>query len=194
MCAAIDKTYLKYQDYLILKDWCDKTELIYDNGVKGSPKDFLFSYNEPYEGEAPVWNTPESFDRWLYYNCPLSFIQERLREQYSDTNTYFNQKIVPIPETGTRYSGSFNPKYRTNYIWFIEFEDYGWYYGWNSKTWYDYNTLMPPETCNCGHTTIKNLTKRKLNRLIKKWKLPIGTKLEIMCYGTGEKFKITIKK
>lgn len=192
--AAIDKTYLKYQDYLILKDWCDKTKLIYDNGIKGSPKDFLFSYNEPYEGEAPVWNTPESFDRWLYHNCPLSFIQERLKEQYSDTDTYFNQ-IIPILETGTRYSGSFNPKYRTNYIWFIEFENnFFWYYGWNSKTWYDHNALMPPETCSCGHCTIKNLTKRKLNRLIKKWKLPIGTKIEIICYGTGEKFEITIKR
>ena len=194
MCAAIDKTYLSYEDYLTLKDWCKQNKLVYDNGKEGSPMDFLYSYSEPYEGEAPVWNTPESFDRWLYYNCPLPFIQERLRIQYP--NTYFDNYQMITSETGTRYSGSFKPKYRTRYIWFINFGEYlsTWYYGWDSKTWYDYTSLMPPETRGCGHCTIKNLTKRKLNRLIKKWKLPIGTKLAIKCYGAGEEFNITIKK
>lgn len=30
----------------------------------------------------PVWNTSTELDVWLIRNCPLDFIQERLREQY----------------------------------------------------------------------------------------------------------------
>lgn len=54
MAASIDKTYLRYSDYAILKDWCERTELTYCDGSKGSPKDYLFLYDEPYEGEAPT--------------------------------------------------------------------------------------------------------------------------------------------
>lgn len=198
--AGIDKTYLKYEDYLTLKEWCSKTKLIYDNGVEGSPMDFLRLYDEPYEGEAPVWNTPESFDRWLYHNCPLSFIQKRLREQYSDADEYFNEPILEL-ERGSHYIQITKPKYNwreKKVRWWIDIvgtcpDGRYWYYGFDSNTWYNFQSLMPGEMCSSS-ATIRNLTKRKLNRLIKKWKLPIGTILEISNRYIGTEYKIKIVK
>lgn len=192
--AGIDKTYLRYDEYLVLKEWCENTQLVYDNGVIGSPSDFLYLYDEPYEGEACVWNTPTSFDHWLYHNCPLSFIQERLREQYNDPEKYFNEP-KPEPETGTHYIILSKPKYnfRYNKTWFIDIDKCNWYYGWDSKIWYPFDKLMPSEIRGSS-ACIKNLTKRKLNRLVKKWKLPVGTILKICNRYIGTDYTIKIVK
>ena len=198
--ASIDKTYLRYEDYLTLKNWCENTQLIYDNGKIGSPMDFLFLYDEPYEGKAPVWNTPKSFDRWLYHNCPLSFIQERLKEQYNNPEEYFNKEL-PNPELGSHYTQLTKPKYnwRDDKYWMIDViqatlndESY-WYYGFDTHMWYPNYILMPPEM-QSSRASIKNLTKRKLNRLIKKWRLPIGTILNISNMWIGSDYKIKIVK
>lgn len=199
MCAAIDKTYLKYEDYLTLKEWCENTKLIYDNGVEGSPLDFLYLYNEPYEGEAPVWNTSEGFDRWLYHNCPFPFIQKRLKEQYNNPEEYFNEPILEL-ERGSHYIQLTKPKHnwKTEEYWYIDIlgtcpdEEY-WCYGLDSKVWYSFRSLMPNEICSSS-ASIKNLTKQKLNRLIKNWKLPIGTILNISNKWIGSEYKIKIVK
>lgn len=197
--SCIDKTYLSYEDYLILKDWCEETKLIYDNNVEGSPKDFLFSYDKSYEGEAPVWNTSENFDRWLYHNCPLTFIQERLKEQYNNPEEYFNIPITKV-ESGSHYTQLTKPKinFRNRKYWWIDIvgaasDNTYWYYGLDSNTWYSRGSLMPREMMSSA-ATIKNLTKRKLNRLIKKWELPVGTVLEISNRWIGSEYKIKVKK
>ena len=194
--AGIDKTYCTWKQYLELKEWCKNTTFTYDNGVKGSPLDFLYSYNEPYEGEAPVWNTPEGFDRWLYHNCPLSFIQERLKEQYPDN--YLDKPVKQYPR-GTRYIILTKPKYKFRYKhWYVDIygyapDGYYWYYGWDSKQWYNSSSLMPSETrSSCAHP--KNITARKLNRLIKKWNLPIGTVITLSSRYIGSEYKIKIVK
>lgn len=193
--ASIDKTYLKYSDYLILKEWCENTKLIYDNNVEGSPKDFLRLYTEPYDGEAPVWNTPYSFDRWLYQNCPLDFIQKRLSEQYKDLS--YLTKELPKLETGSHYTIVSKPKinFRYKYNWWIDIcPDSGyWFYGDETHAWYTSYSLLPSEMMS-SHAHIRNLTKRKLNRLIKKWKLPIGTILRINNRWVGSDYSIKIKK
>lgn len=129
--AAIDKTYLNWKDYLILKEWCENTELIYDNGIKGSPKDFLYSYHEAYEGELPVWNTSCGFDYWLYKNCPLSFIQKRLAEQYND---YFEDFQPKTYEIGKHYKYVTYPRYNfRDKRWNISNGNWYLFYGWESK-------------------------------------------------------------
>lgn len=201
--AAIDKTYLKWEDYLTLKEWCKHTELTYANGKKGSPKDFLYLYTEPFEGAAPVWNTPQAFDNWLYWNCPLSFIQERLKEQYSELPLVTVEEcLIPL---STRYRVLEYPK-----AWF-RFNDGCWIdchipttevfngkeypkvnylmYGWDSHEWYDLETLMAPEILSSSYYC-KYLSKRKFNRLIKKWKLPVGTIVKVMTRYKGVSFKV----
>lgn len=198
--AGIDKTYLRYDEYLVLKQWCENTKLTYDNGVEGSPTDFLYLYNEPYEEEAPVWNTPTCFDRWLYHNCPLSFIQKRLREQYNNPEEEFNEPL-PNPELGSHYIILSKPKYNWRYdkTWWLDIRSFAsdgafWNYGLDSHTWYPSYKLIPPREDISSAAHVKNLTKRKLNRLIKKWKLPIGTIIRISNRWVGSEYKIKIIK
>lgn len=189
--AAIDKTYLKWEDYLILKEWCENTEFTYDNEVKGSPMDFLYLFKEPYEGEAPVWNTPTAFDKWLYHNCPLEFIQNRLKEQYGNNPDF----ETPSYKVGTHYRIIENPKYkwRSDKVWYLDFITPEIFLcGWDSGKIYHISAFMPPEICSVNGTHTKNLTKRKLNRLVKNWKLPIGTKVRISNRYIGTKYMIEI--
>lgn len=193
--AAIDKTYLKYSDYVILKDWCERTELTYHDGSKGSPKDYLFLYNEPYEGEAPVWNTPEAFDRWLYKNCPLPFIQARLKEQYKDIQ-YLDSPPSKI-ECGKRYSfirGDRFP-FRDKGIWRISALDVTLLYDPKINSWVStIFDLVNPESNITDTFTIKNLTKRKLNRFIKKLNPPIGIDFLICNVKYCYEFMVRIRK
>lgn len=190
--ASIDKTYLRYDEYLVLKEWCENTELIYDNGVKGSPSDFLYSYIEPYEGEMPVWNTPYPFDEWLYYNCPLSFIQQRLIEQYSEYGMLVDRKDFL---RGTKYTKINSTFYKDDGVWYIDVypPNCSMYYGWDSHKWYPDTWLMPPETKCVNHCVVHGLSKRKLNRLIKNWQLPIGTEVTIYSRRLGVEYKTKIK-
>lgn len=190
--ASIDKTYLIWEDYLILKAWCKNTTLIYDNGEIGSPLDFLVEYEEPYEGENPVWNTPVAFDRWLYENCPLSFIQDRLKQQYGDPCNVYD---VPEYEKGTHYRIIKKPQYNWRCKdWYIDIiSDELFYYGFESRQLYHRYMLMPSEMCHVNSLGIvKNLTKRKLNRIIKKLKLPIGTNVRISNRYVGTEYIIQI--
>lgn len=198
MCAYIDKTYLSWEDYLTLKKWCEETKLIYTDGTEGSPKDFLWKYDEPYEGEAPVWNTPEAFDYWLYLRCPFDFIQKRLKEQYGENiRQYFKPRHEKLK--GIHYTIISKPKYKIKDkgTWCISVKDIDgnfWWYGWTSNTWYTNRDLRKPETSS-DMAHIRNLTDRKLRRLIKKWKLPVGCELRIMHIRyLDTDYKIRIKR
>ena len=90
--AYIDKTYVETWDkYQQLKNWCISVGTTVDDyGNKIIPINFLNEWEEkdfqhvsetPFDGLS-VWNTPEYFDVWLIRNCPLDFIQNRLKEQY----------------------------------------------------------------------------------------------------------------
>lgn len=199
--AGIDKTHLLYEDYLALKEWCKTQKFEYVNGREGSPMDYLFLYDEPYEGKAPVWNTSEAFDKWLYFNCPLSFIQERLREQYGENcDEYFSRKCEF--QSGTRYIRLTRPKHqRYNGNWWVEINDETsrWIYDSRTNMWYDYHKQLIKLDDDqfliwLNHASIKRMTKRKLNRLIKKWKLPIGTYINISNIYVGSDYSIQIVK
>lgn len=111
--AGIDKTYVKtYEQYKIVRDWCKDKFITSKNGNKIQAIDFLYdkdmseeyfnqwrnniiqsnirNYNMSEEEaethvEIPIWNTPLYFDVWLIKNCPIDFIQERLKVQYGKT-------------------------------------------------------------------------------------------------------------
>ena len=54
-----------------------------------------------------LWNTPMWFDRWLWLNCPLSFIKERILEVYDEygVKEFENWKYVEtVPQKG-KYTG-----------------------------------------------------------------------------------------
>ena len=52
-------------------------------------EDVLNAFNN--NKEIPVWNTPQVVDKYLYKNCPLKFIQDRLKEQYNNPEESLNK-------------------------------------------------------------------------------------------------------
>ena len=91
--AAIDKTYVTKQELLEAIDWAKKVgQVEMENGYIFRPLNFIYAHNdlddphyfdEEYD-EYVLWNTPIWFDRWLWNNCPLEFVKERLMYQYSE--------------------------------------------------------------------------------------------------------------
>lgn len=105
--AGIDKTWFRTWDqYKEVHDWAESVGRVTDEyGNTFRPLDFMYdwtveSYHKAYIEQIKyfkkksdvsdpekyiefiLWNTPTYFDVWLIRNCPIDFIQDRLREQY----------------------------------------------------------------------------------------------------------------
>lgn len=170
--SYIDKTYITtYKQFKEVRDWCKGKIVETDNGLKYHAEDFLIyknmteeyfnnwkkeiienrmrNYGETYEkayknAEIPLWNTPFYFDRWLIKNCPIQFIQDRLKYQYDDeyeqikngTSSYdtykrnglgknFHYKVIRKP--------NWKPRYNFPYIDHFNNDKY---YKENKKPWW----------------------------------------------------------
>jgi len=78
-------TTIKYGDWdEELKDCPTLYEEITPEVLKENTKDINDIGND-----SPLWNTSTLQDIWLYQNCKLDFVQERLKVQYSDN--YFDK-------------------------------------------------------------------------------------------------------
>lgn len=170
------------------------------------------------DGREPflmLWNTGSLFDVYLIRYCPVGFVQERLKEQYGDAyDEILNREYVY-----DRYerNGLDNPHFKLEYscgnvplryvprfldFWQIKVDfpadtiqgmDYG-YYDKDKDYWYP---LSEPYNREYGNITSlvfypKKLTKRKLARMIRKWKLPKGCKVECRSFN-GYKIMAKIK-
>lgn len=193
--AAIDKTYLNWEDYCTLKEWCkDKSFLI--GKRKYYVSNYLFQYEEEYEGIAPVWNTPIYLDIWLIRNCQLPFIVERLKEQYCDTYTEIAE-YRSVYDTFNRNGLGKNIKYKvlkyphikwsTKRYWWIQCYDISWDYNEKDDMWYHFNEAMP---IHSNTAFIKNFSLKKFHRKLKKWNLPSGLTFRVMGYYVGQEYLI----
>ena len=74
--AAIDKIYGTNQEYAELKAW------IYEH--RKPYLKYFYPRKLGYETKEPraICNMPHSADRWLFQNCPLTWVRERILEQY----------------------------------------------------------------------------------------------------------------
>lgn len=108
--AGIDKTYCNYEQYKQVKQFFTKE-------MKAKQKQdlgFYFGYaqwNKKDFGdkELSVWNTPSLVDLWLAHNCKLDFVQERLKEQYSDN--WIGWKELNFSEKGFLISAEYKESY-----------------------------------------------------------------------------------
>jgi len=198
--AGIDKTYTKrWEEYQSLVEWCKDKSFTLKNGDVIRPSRYIYEWDkESFDGEKslPVWNTPTYLDIWLIRNCPLEFIQDRLKEQYgggwskeaftkhNDDDMYHQILTYTSPYDLFERKGShkFSIKYEINdrfkddgLWWRIDILDYGWWYNEEHKMWYHDDEALPINS-NVAHFD-GNMSKRKLARLIKKWNLPTGTQL-----------------
>ena len=170
------------------------------------------------DGREPslmLWNTGSLFDVYLIRYCPVGFVQKRLKEQYGDAyDEILNREYVY-----DRYerNGLDNPHFKLEYscgntslsyvprfldYWHIKVDfpadniqgmDYG-YYDEDKDYWYPWFEPYNRECCNISSSIFypKKLTKRKLARMIRKWKLPKGCKVECRSYNIY-KMTATIK-
>lgn len=207
--AAIDKTYTSsWEDYQSLIEWCKGKSFTLKNGDIIYPSNYIFEWSkEDFDGERelPVWNTPNYLDIWLIRNCPLNFIQERLKEQYgggwskeaftghNDDDMYHHILNHTSPYDTYQRVGShkFTIKHRFNnrfkddgLCWWVQILGCGWWYNKEHKAWYHNDEALPIDS-NCEH--LKGaLSKRRLARLIKRWNLPKGT--EILFVGDYKRY------
>jgi hypothetical protein len=75
--AAIDKIYGTQKQYDELFEWLNKNK----------PYAIRYMYMKDGwmpEDERPISNFTHKIDKWLMLNCPIAFVQKRLKEQYGD--------------------------------------------------------------------------------------------------------------
>lgn len=214
--ARINKTYIKtYNQYKEVCDWCKDIVVKFDNTFvkNGSfkPFDFIYEYTEDdfkslgENIDLVLWNTPWYMDKWLIKNCPIDFIQERLKEQYG--NDYddikngncemyernglgkdIHFKVIKKPYIYNRYNFLYTDRqnklkvYKENRkcIWNIRIEDENNYWFYNKK--HDYWTNLSEELPFDSSIYIikkKNLNIKSIYRYLKKWNLPAGIKVTI---------------
>lgn len=165
-------------------------------------KDFLGQDWEPEPegiGELVLWNTPTYFDVWLIRYCPIQFIQERLKQQYSDyeelkaRNSEFDHYIRPAASSHFKIlpPGSF-PRIRQKDLRLdIQTMDNEWAYSEKDGKWYN---LLECRDFNTNTETIKGpITRRKFKRYIKKCGFPAGVRLRVYS-NYGHLFEVVIKK
>lgn len=151
----------------------------------------------------PVWNTSTELDVWLIRNCPLDFIQDRLKEQYgggwskqaftnhNDPSMYDQIKARISPYDTYKRNGlgnnirvnkrvfpvySLNNRRWTQYDVSVDFPDgsCGWYNA-DYDYWRSTDDLTNIGGSSCSHCIIKGTPKFKtLYRRLQKWDLPKG--------------------
>ena len=210
--AAIDKTYIKtYNQYKEVYDWCKDIVVTFKNKISFKPSDFICEYTEddfnqlPENSEIVLWNTPYYMDKWLIRNCPIDFIQKRLKEQYGNdyddikNGNYemyernglgkdIHFKVIKKPHVYHRFNFVYIDrqnqlriyKENRNGLWEISIEDEDNYWCYNKE--YDYWTNITEGFPFDSHTcTIKkkNLNIKSIYRYLRKWNLPAGIKITI---------------
>ena len=91
--AGIDKTYVSSsKDYFDFIEWAKEKKFTCPNGIILSPLDYVYEQDpetideriKEY-GRITLMNTPVSMDYFLIKYCPLTFVQDRLREVYPES-------------------------------------------------------------------------------------------------------------
>ena len=151
-------------------------------------------------GELTIWNTPTYFDIWLIRNCPIDFIQERLKQQYASCYTELKEKRSEY-DTFVRPAASKHftilplfsfPRIRQkDHKLYLAVESNEWVYNDETGKWYHY---LECREFNTSVMDIKGpITRRKFRRVIQKCGFPAGLKLRV--YGNYEDyFEVVIKK
>lgn len=210
--AGIDKTYVNKEQLLEAIEWAKGVgEVTLENGYKFYPLNFIYAYNDIDELENRdmyvLWNTPSWFDRWLWSNCPLSFIKERIEEVYDEEyiKKFENWKYIePIKvnrkytflKTPAGYGWKFIAKGKGEkpsiYIFNIKYNDKYLGYNWQTDTWGEKIDMLPYR----DEFELRNkvLSKKAILRLLRKWNLPSGSIIRIEnLHYYGIDYKILVK-
>lgn len=228
--AGIDKTYIKsYSQYKEISDWCQLQGIVTDQfNNKFSPYDFIpnkYDENGDIIGkldeeffndyftkheEFPLWNTPTYFDIYLIKNCPIGFIQDRLKQQYgyeyvsikNNNSIYdnFKRNGIKNPHFSIKYK-DLNFRFKDDKLsWSIEIisKPYMEYYD-GANEWYfcqECKKGIGNLLSSCYLKHFGNMSPQRIRRLLNKWNLPKGAKLRFIGsydWKIFKHFEVTIK-
>lgn len=93
--AAIDRIYLKKDDYLAFKEWCKNQPPLHDKyGKEVHVTDYLWSVDdESWKDDneyRPVMSAPYYVDAYIIRNCPIEGVQKELQLDYG----YWSQERI----------------------------------------------------------------------------------------------------
>lgn len=187
-------------------DWCYNS-----NSTEDDIREWL---NE--QKEIPVMNTPQELDYFLIKYCPIKVVQNRMREVYDSefVESVLNGTSVydtfVYPEFGKHCKFikkpiiSYNSKWWNNYFkkyyrgfYYVDVilpKKYSAYssYNQNYDIWLMNNELGYPTSGGSVKFEISSL--KSLIRKIRKWRLPIGTKVIFEGQYEGSEGEIIITK
>lgn len=229
--AAIDKTYVNKEQLLQATEWAKSVGVCQlENGYKFSPLDFICRYNDVNDSDFIkeeekdtyiLWNTPVWYDRWLWLNCPLQFVKDRVKDQYGegtkDFEDYVYKDSKKNPEFGKQHYTFLkvpkcdkwlinhgrrnNPYLGTEQLtYFCEIIDpnYKWkeLLGYNSKTnnWEE-SHMVPAYDVYVWQNFHKRIpNKKSIIRQLRKWYIPKGYIVRIyQLKYIGLNFEILVK-
>jgi len=206
--AGVDKTYARsFKEYVELREWMKDKVITFPTGQKIIVINQLWELEEsdfgPEGGEYAVMSTPHWFDVYLIQNCPVEFVQNRMKEVYSysyeelkalkfppSIPDNFKQnrkiKIIKHPVKG-RFRLTNNGLNCHNYFWLSEDWDNPnrLYFDSRFKVWV--TEMFPHDTFSSRHKTIKSLI-----RFLRKQYLPSGITFTLWGVFPGEKFLVKI--
>lgn len=229
--AGIDKTYVTKTELLEAIDWAKKVgEVKLENGYEFSPLNWIYGYNDlddPHyfdeeREEYVLWNTPTWLDRWLWLNCPLSFVKERLKFQYGDDSlkefedfVYHNPKhnldfgkqhytFLKVPKfpgvkwymNNMRYKNPWPGNCRqVTYYMEVKCGDAEYRYCAQTDTWEEMFGMMPTDNEYIWQNYHKRIpNKKSIIRELRRWYFPKGTIIRLWSLGYNcFDFKIRVK-
>lgn len=200
--AAIDKIYLtKYQDYVEFSDWCRQQPPLKDKyGRDAYLYEYLYYYDDKtdFSDGCPVMMAPYYIDAYVIRNCPMKAVQDELRVNYGDSYEDIKAgKMYVSPVTSYKYEvgrhfkcvrrpfAMFNTAFNCRY-WFVSVDvPDGLPFVWAHKTGknvikWDFMDEFVVSDGSSSHA-IKYKTIRAIKRMIRKWALPVGSR--VLCTG-----------
>lgn len=201
--AGIDKTYTNsFEEYQQLVDWAKDKEIVFNKKQKKRLSDYIYQWNEEdFISELPVMNTPNYIDIYLIQNCPIKFVQDRMKEVYSEESIKeFNDINFPIefPKDYKQNRKVIISKYKnlplynkginSHSCWWLQSNDFDWDFDDDNKVWVNRSLYYPSNTNTSHHKTIKSLV-----RFLRKQYLPSGLEFRLSGRYVGEEFTIKIK-
>jgi hypothetical protein len=206
--AGIDKTYTdSYNDYKEFKEWASDKVIKFPTGQKVNISDYIYDRDQEdfVEGdEISIMNTPTYVDIFLIQNCPIQFVQDRMKDVYSEESyNEFKNMVFPvaIPEeykqnrkikivrTGKfpLYNNGINSE-RSWWLQTVDRDDENyWWYDSETKLWTNGCLHLPHNTNTSHHKTVKSLV-----RFLRKQYLPKGLEFTLTGRYVGEDFLIKI--
>lgn len=202
--AAIDKIYItSIEQYREYKKWCDS--ILYQRDSIGNlwhPSEFIYPGTEReyiiglrHNKEIALCNNPSYVDVFLIRNCPIGFIQNRLKEQYGEeydqilnhTSIYDTYTVQSSNKFKILKKPNFNCRINEDWYVTIHSDNMFWRYNSIKNCWKTHLDLCYMDSV---YAYFKHIDHRKIKRLIKKWKFPKGVIVSFIGRYEGQFYKI----